>query len=468
MKFFIKLSLSVFLLCKLYSQDKITINYADSLLGKIINGEQVREAIGNVSLSHNKIKINCNRVIQYIDANRAELYGNVRLVSDTIVITASSGIYYGNEGKVVCPSGAILRDPSGVLKANYGVYYFINDLASFRGKVKVTDESSYEITCDEVDYYRNVQKSYAKGNVKIITDSSVIFTDYLIYEKLLGISTATGNVIIESDSTIITSDKAIYYDNEKKSIAEGKVKINFINENTYVYGDYAENYEKKDYSLIRGSVRLINLEKNQDRTDTTFIFSHQLESFRQKGYYYAKDSVKSIRNDFSSSSERGHYLKNIQGGGVISISGKPVVWKGELQLTGDSVYAEFTDALNDMYVIGSAFASQPLDSVRYDQVSGMRLHLNFKEDRLQKIFADTNSSAIYFISDNNNNPDGANLISGDRIIMYFGDDKLKEVKVTGKPDGIYYPESLVNPVDLRLNGFRIYTNKPVRDIFFVN
>ena len=39
------------------AQDKITINHADSLVGKTIDGEQVREATGNVSLTHNNLNI---------------------------------------------------------------------------------------------------------------------------------------------------------------------------------------------------------------------------------------------------------------------------------------------------------------------------------------------------------------------------------------------------------------------------
>jgi lipopolysaccharide assembly outer membrane protein LptD (OstA) len=211
-----------------FAQDKITLNYADSLVGKTVNGEQVREAIGNVSLTHNNVKINCNRVLQFYDQNKAELYGNVKVVKDTVTITAPTGIYYGNDGKVVCPNGATLTDPTSTLKANYGTYLFDQDLANFRGNVRVTDNKTYTITSDELDYYRNVQKSYGRGNVKVVSDSSVIYCDDIVYEKLIGISTAKGNVKIESDSTVITSNKAVYYEFEKKSIAEENVKIDFL------------------------------------------------------------------------------------------------------------------------------------------------------------------------------------------------------------------------------------------------
>ena len=213
-----------------FSQDKITLNHADSLIGKVINNEQVREAIGNVSLRHNELQIFCNRVVQYFDQNKAELYGNVKVIKDTMTIETPSGTYYGNEKKVTCSSGATLNDSKVTLKANYGIYYFISDIANFRGNVKIFDSKSYTIYSDELLYYRQLNKSIATGNVKIETDSTVIYSDTLNYEKLKGISNAYGNVKIESDSTIITSSKATYYDFEKKSIAEDNVVISVFDE----------------------------------------------------------------------------------------------------------------------------------------------------------------------------------------------------------------------------------------------
>lgn len=448
-----------------YSQDKITINHADSLVGRIIEGEQVREAIGNVSLTHNNIKINCTRVIQYFNQNKADLYGNVRVVQDTLSISAPQGTYYGNESKVVCPAGAVLTDPKTTLKANYGIYLFSQDLANFRGNVRITDNNSYTITSDELDYYRNVQKSYARGNVKVVTDSSVIYSDNMIYEKLIGISTATGNVRIESDSTVITSKKATYFEFEKKSIAEDSVRINFLTEDAVVTGDYSENYEKRNYSFIKGNAKLRQIETKNEKQDTTFIYSGKMESFRNvPEHYIAKDSVKTIRNDFLSVSNSGYYFRDISGkGGVITLSGDPVVWKDNLQVTGDSIYANFKNDIDDIFINHSAFAMQEseLSAGRYDQISGIFMHIKFLDGEVNYIRVDTNAASIYFVYENELN-NGVNRSAGDIIKLYFNEKKVDRVNIYGKPKGTYFPENLVNLDELRLLGFRIRTNKPVR------
>ncbi len=451
----------------MFAQDKITINHADSLVGKTIDGEQVREAVGNVSLTHNNLNITCNRVIQYYNLNKADLFGNVKVVQDTLTILAPQGTYYGNESKVVCPAGATLMDPKTTLKANYGVYLFSQDLANFRGNVRITDNKSYTITSEELDYYRNVQKSYARGNVKVVSDSSVIYSDNVVYEKLIGVSTATGNVKIESDSTVITSKKATYYEFEKKSIAEENVKIDFLTEDAVVYGNYAENYETRNYSFVKGKAILIQIESKDGKTDTTFIYSEKMESFRNKPeHYIAKDSVRTIRNDFLSVSQSGYYFRDISGkGGVITLARDPVVWKENLQVSGDSIFAYFKDDVDDIFIIRSAFALQQNEIVnsRYDQISGIFMHIKFFDNQVNYIQVDTNAASIYFVYDTNN-PNGANRSTGDVIKLFFKEKKVNKVNIFGTPKGTYFPENLVNTDELRLLGFRVRADKPVRII----
>jgi lipopolysaccharide assembly outer membrane protein LptD (OstA) len=467
---FYKILFTVIILCitiiKSNAQEKITINHADSLVGKAINGEQVREANGNVSLTQGDVHITASRVIQFFDQNKAELYGNVHVVKDTLNIYCPTGIYYGNEGKVVCPDGATLTDPKATLKANNGTYLFSQDIAQFRGHVSITDNSTYTITSDALDYYRQVSKSYANGNVKIVTDSAVITSDNLVYEKLIGISTGTGNVKIESDSTIITSDKLTHYHGERKSIADNNVKIDFTNQNAVITGNHGENYERTNYSLVKGKSKLVQIESKDNKIDTLFIDSDKMESFRNKPeYYIATDSVKVIRTDFLASSKIAYYYRDISGkGGVMSLSRDPAVWKEELQVTGDSIYAFFRDEIDSLFVNKSAFALKPNEKFadRFDQMSGVFMFMRFKNNNIDYIRVDTNAASIYYSFEENNNPGGANKAAGERITLFFTDKNVELVKVVGMPKGTFYPEGVVNPSELRLLGFRIRNDKPVR------
>lgn len=467
------LSLFAFLIIQLFSsnasgQEKIILNHADSLIGKTINGEQVREAIGNVSLTHNEVKIYCDRVLQHLDKNRAELYGNVKVLKDTLSIYAPTGIYYGDESKVICPDGATLNNTKTTLKADYGIYYFITDMAAFTGNVKVYEGVSYTITSDALDYFRSVDKSYARGNVKIVTDSATIYSDSLVYEKPIGIATANGNVKIESDSTIITSDDLVYYEKERKSIADNNVKIVSLNNNAIVYGNHGENYERKNYSFVEGNAHMVQIDEPKEageKEDTLFIYSRKMEAFRNKPeYYIAEDSVKVIRTDFYSSSGISYYFKDTSGtGGVITLSVNPAAWKEDMQVTGDSIYAFFTKDIDDIYVNKAAFAVQPIKNYpeRFDQIAGIFMHMKFKDNQLDYIRVDTNAASIYYTFEDSI-PNGVNRASGEIITLYFKDKLVEKVKVFGKPKGTYYPENLIKPSELLLTGFKLRKDKPKR------
>ncbi|MCG6959446.1 hypothetical protein LJE82_06080, partial [bacterium BMS3Abin03] len=55
----------------------------DSLRGKMINGESVREVFGNVVLTQGNVVVTCDEAIQYISKNNARLTGNVILKQDS-------------------------------------------------------------------------------------------------------------------------------------------------------------------------------------------------------------------------------------------------------------------------------------------------------------------------------------------------------------------------------------------------
>lgn len=447
-----------------FSQDKITLNHADSLIGKVINNEQVREAIGNVSLVHNGMQITCNKVVQFFDQNKAELFGNVRVIKDTLTIEAPAGTYYGNEGKVICPSGATLNDSKVTLKANYGIYYFVSDLANFKGNVKIYDSRSYTIFSDELLYYRQVNKSVATGNVKIETDSTIIYSDTLVYEKLIGIAKANSNVKIESDSTIITSSKATYYELEKKSIAEDNVIINFPYRHLTISGNYGENYERTNYSFVKGYSELVKIDYKDTKADTMFIYSNKMEAFRNMPeYYIATDSVKVIRKDFLSSSGAGYYFKTDEKSGVISIAKNPVVWKEDMQITGDSIYAFHKENIEYIKVLKNSFSIKFHTDFpdRYDRMSGVNMHLNFRDNEINDIRVDTNASSIYYIFENAK-PNGVNSSEGEYIHIFFNDGKVLKINLTGSPKGVYTPEVLLKPDNLFLPGFKIRSEKPIR------
>ena len=453
-----------------YAQEKIELKKADKLTGKVIDGYSVREATGNVHFIHNNVNVYCNYAIQYIDLNKVELTGNVRIYQDTLSLFTAKAVYFGNEQMAICENGVTLKEPNSSLSANGGIYYFNDGKAIFKKNVRI-DNPTYILTSDELTYFRYTEDSYAKGNVRVKTDSALITAEYLDYLKRQGKTFAYVNAVIESDSTIIKSDTLRNNSFEKTSFASGNVRINNLRNNTLIFGNYAENYELKNYSFIRGNSRLVKFEEK----DTLYISGNILEAYREKPERYnAKENVEILRGKFSGRSGNGVFSKTTEEGKEwVSMNQKPVVWQDNIQMTGDSIYAFIEDGKlrkifakrlpeteNSVTSFLILTAKDSLYQNRNDQISGTDIEIEFAEEKIVKVTVTENSTSLYFLYEDNE-PNGMNFVEGENMLIFFDEEqKVSRIRVEKNPSGKFTPEEKINMQDMLLPGYKLQNNRP--------
>ncbi len=453
------------------AQDKIELKNAKELTGRIVDGQSIREAKGDVEFVQGNVKVFCNSAIQYMTTNRVELTGNVRIYQDTLTLFTDKAVYYGDERRAVCNGAVTLKDPNATLRSDNGVYTFNDAKAFFKGDVIIVNPD-YRITSDELIYLRNSEESYATGNVIVTTDSATIRADKIDFLKREGRTFARSNVIIESDSTIIKADTATNYSNERRSVATGNVSINSVNNNTVAYADRLENFERDRFTKLTSNAMLIQIEDNRDtlmiNCDTMLAVRTYPES------YVALSNVEIIRDNFFSKCGEAKYFKEVE---TISLNRQPIVWQDNLQLTGDSIYAElpgkklqsiYAKRISEMQGSAESFAiSKNADSnfaVRFDQISGNEIAIRFDDDKISNIDVTGNARSIYFMYEQDRG-NGLNRIEGNELIIYFDtEEKLSKIKVISDPKGEYVPESLIQTVNRSLPGFLPRDDKPLRRV----
>lgn len=452
------------------AQEKIELKNAKELTGKIVDGQNVREAKGDVEFVQGNVKVYCNNAIQYITSNMVELTGNVKIYQDTLTLLTNKAVYYGDERRAVCSGNVTLKDPNATLRSDNGVYTFSDAKAFFKGDVIIINPD-YRITSEELVYFRNTEESYAKGDVVVVTDSAIVRADEIDFYSREGRTFARGNVRIDSDSTIITSDTAVSYSNERRSIAYGKVEINSPGNNSRLFGKWLENYGSKKITTLVGDAFLIQVEENGK--DTTFIVCDTMIAFRDSlEKYVASGNVEMIRGRFLSKSGEAVYFRN---SGIVVLLREPIVWQDELQLTADSIYAEFPDKklkkiiakrIPEVRNSKLSFAiSKNTDirySQRYDQISGRIITLNFEDEKITAAEVEGEARSIYFMYEDQS-ASGMNRIEGMKLFIYFdGDQKVTRIKVTGGPKGDYIPEQLIGSYEQLLPGFLLRDDIPER------
>lgn len=422
----------------------------DSLVGKVSSGEAIREVYGNVVLTQGDVVITCNRAIQYISRNEAELIGNVIAKKDTLTIKTPHGYYFGNLSKTKSNSGVYLDDKKVILTADSGEYYFNEDRAFFETNVKLYDTTA-TLTSDKLTYFQKQDRTVATGNVKIVDNENEIIADTLEHFRNTKVTFAFSNVMIKN----------------KKN-------------NTQIYGEHLEDYREKNYSIIDVNPLLLQVDTtyatNSDsvkemKLDTLFIKSRVMESFRDSvERFIATDNVLILKNEFASRNDLTLYYKDknvIITNKINDDARQPIIWDGNSQLTGDSIKI-FLDGnqIKQLNVNNLAFMMSQNENYddRYDQTSSDSVKIYFNDNNISEADFFGNVYSIYYLYEGETK-NGLTKSNSVRAKVLFENNEVSEVKLYVNPASEYYPEKEVtgNEKTYLLPRFIIMEDRPTKE-----
>jgi lipopolysaccharide export system protein LptA len=390
----------------------IELRSTDTLKGKTINGEGVRDLLGHVHFVQiaregAPVHVWCDRAIQFLTQNKIELYGNVKITRDSVTIRSKEGIYYGDLKFMEGRNGVQLDRGRTRLTALNGEYYVDEKRSHFTGNVVLVDTSSI-ITCNELNYYETETRSVATGNVHVYDYASTI----------------------------------------------------------NIYGDSLVRIEQQKFTLVLKRPRLVKIDTSATGTvDTMVVVSRIMQSFKDTTErFIAIDSVQMIKGNLSSRCGIATFFMKED---YIDLQNHPIIWSGENQITGDSMHINMEDKkLRSLRVKRKAMAISRVDSSlpnRFNQLTGRELTMYFRADKLEQVDVQKNATSLYCLFDMKE-PNGANKSSGDHIIIDFIDDEVDRIKVIGGVEGQYFPEKMIfnREQDYYLDGFKLYENRPKR------
>jgi lipopolysaccharide export system protein LptA len=387
----------------------VVLQHADTLIGGVIDGEEVRELVGNVRILQENVHISCDRAIQFIRRGRFDLIGNVVVDDDSVLLHAPRGTYLRDERRAEGFDGIRLEDPATVLTAREGRYDVETRVAVFRQNVVIRDSSS-TVHADSVTYFRNTRFSIAVGNVTVRN---------------------------EQDRATIT-------------------------------GGRLEHSGTRQYSRMTAVPVLAQVDSSAAGVDTLLVRAMVMEAFRDSlRCLVATDSVRILRADLAAVSGLAKFFT---AGDSVLLRNSPVVWYQETQVTGDSmnIYLQ-RRALYRVVVRGSAFAASRSDSLfpeRFDQLTGENLTMDFASKKLRRIEVVDRAISVYHAYEDTLG-NGVNRTSGDRIVMDFAAGKLQDIRFFSGIEGAYYPENMVRrrEMEYRLPGFLWRSSRPTREEF---
>ncbi|MCP5063832.1 MAG: LPS export ABC transporter periplasmic protein LptC [Ignavibacteriae bacterium] len=424
------------------TQEKRLTIIGDSLKGKIVNGESIREVIGNVIITKDDVKITCNKAIQYLAKNEALLIGNVIIVQDSVTIKTERGRYFSSSELTVSDTTIHLDKIGMNLIADKGRYNLSTNTAKFYGNIIFKDADT-ELTSDSLFYNEANEKLIAIGNVNVSDSTSIVKADSLIHFRKTKFTNGFGNVQIISKENDLT-----------------------------IFGNELVDDKGKNILKVSGNPLLRQIEKlNNEQFDTLFILSKTMEvNSDSSKELIAKDSVKIIRGGFLSSNDYTIYNQLEELITILRQNEKsaPILWYENSQMVGDSIYIKLDSSKISSVNIFNEATIISKDSTyiyRYNQMSGDSIKLSFTESKLSETNVKGNVLSIYYLYEEGQ-PNGLLKSSAKQIKILFKENRVSDVKMYGEPMSEYHPENLVkdNEKGFTLPSFILYENKPNKNI----
>ena len=446
-----------------------------------------------VYFDHDGIEVWCDNAVFYKSDNFFKAYGNIRMQQgDSVRMTSNYAEYNGNtefafasgnvrmerpqttletdslffdriKQQAYYRSGGKVTDTASVLTSTIGRYFMNEDKYSFVNEVVVTNPE-YTINSEQLDFYSESGHAYLYGPSTIESETSTVYCERGFYDTRADNGYFVKNSQINYDNRILKGDSLYFNRQNSFASATNNIKVIDTINDSRVTGHYAEVYRDKDSVFITKRALAASLQER----DTLFIHSDTImitgkpEKRIIRGFYDVRifkedqtgENPMSGRSDSIYSDQQSGLTK------LINISrlgnGKPVLWSGENQMTGDSIHLQSdtkTEQLDSLLVFNNAFLIQKDSIEGYNQLKGKELTGYFENNNLQKVIIDKNTETLNYMRNDENELIGINKTLASSVEIFFEDQQIEDIYYYNQVDGNLTPEEEFPPNARKLQGF---------------
>lgn len=441
---------------------------------------------GNVNVVHKGVNIKCNKAYYFDKENYVKAFGNVRInQGDSVALNSRYAEYDGTKELAFATGDVFLRSPESTLTTdtiyfdkknqmafynNYGTivnkentlksksgrYYVQSKKYQFNTKVVVTNPKA-KIETNHLDYYENSGHAYVFGPSTITNQGNVIYTENGFYDTKNNTGKLLKNSKITYDNKIIEGDD-LYYDQSRNfSRAINNVKITDTINNMVAKGHYAEMW--RDSQTRKDSIILTKRAVVITKVENDSLYMHGKKILvtgpPEDRTIRAFNNVRFYKTDMSGKCDSIHSNNK---NALTQLIGKPVIWNGENQMTGDVMHLignNGTEQLDSLKVLNNAFLVQKdtISKNGYNQIKGQNLYGKFKDNALSEVDIVKNTELIYYMRNDDNELIGIDKKVCSKINMEITDNQIETVTASNDVESNLYPEDEFPENARRLRGF---------------
>ena len=436
-----------------------SVMYCDSAIYD--RGDNSFIAYRNIKINENDSLTLFGDSLHYIgNEQKAFIYGNVKVITDDILLEAPSLIFNQKNKIAYYNQGAFINDRKKGYKIKSGKGIFETKIKTIFFKEDVElDHKDYDITSDTLIYNTSSQTSNIIGETQIKTENSTILCNKGWFNSNKNKSSLEGSIIISTQSYKFFADSVFYNENTGISYAEGNVKIIDDSSNIIIEGEFGTHNEKKDSAHIWKNAILTQL----DSTDTLKIYADQ--------FIKIGDSIKNEIFCFNNVIIDGTQLKGDcdsiyfnETDSLMKCIVQPVIWMGENQVSGDKIeFKTYKGIIYKMFTKSNAMIISENDTLHYDQIEGEEITSFFEKNKMYLMNVNGDGRVIYYSKDEKDSLiTEINEVASEKMNIYIEENQISRINFLSSPKGLTEPLNK-NSSSKFLDNFFIYPKRTYQE-----
>jgi lipopolysaccharide export system protein LptA len=423
---------------KLIAYGHISIIKGDSIF---VYGDSLRYD-ATTKLAHMKSNVRCiekdmtlttNTLIYDIGNSVASYYDGGKIVNKENTLTSKNGHYYSANKDLTFHYNVVLTNPDYKMQGDTLRYNTINKTSYFLGPSIITSKENY-IYCENGWYDTENEVSRFSKNAVIVTKDQKLLGDSVFYDRKRGYGRATKNVQI-----IDTTHKS------------------------FIVGDFAEHYEKRNKAIVTGhAIYGRQIEKDTLYMSADTLFYEQPDSVHT--FVKAYRHVKIFKTDLQGLCDSLTYLLHDS---LMTMYNSPILWTNNAQVTAKQIKVtagqtsiKYFELLNNAIVIQKV---DSLDQNKYNQIEGKKIEGFFAKDSIgeqtiRKINVIGNAQIIYYVKQKKTYT-GVNKTICTDLTVWFDGEGVDRTTFRNKPESTVFPLKDVIDEEMRLKHFSWMENK---------
>jgi len=458
---------------------------------------------GPVLITMDSAKIYTERGFYDINNKKAQFTRNPQYQKNDQKAWARAILYDGNSGEVTLLVDAHFEDSNTVATAQYIRHNEDSQVTTLAGKAFIQDEDRI-ITGDTVVYDAKKGTYSTRGRSVIVDGAKTLEADFVDYDKEQDVGIAKGNIIWQ-DSTEKLTVQCEYAEHAAErnflkasgGIYGRPLMMKIIDEDTlFLSADTLVSYEilPKDTSatpvldsVVVDSLPIAELAEVESSdtiaiqplfelpdttgTDTLAVVPAVVDTSKVEAtgdtirMILAYHDVRIFKSDMQALCDSLSYSS---ADSMFRMFRQPVMWSDSSQFTADTVLMQLAnDKIDKVFLRLNTFIVNTPDELFFNQITGKNSTANFEDSQLRNVRVSGNAESVYYALDDDDAYIGVNKAICSEMLILFADDKVEGIVFYAQPQASLMPMKSTDHEAIKLKGFKWrYAERPknVEDI----